>query len=105
VIEQTSGGVAGPAWPAQVEPADLIAAAVTSVPGVTGLHPGAFGEVATYLPGRRVPGIRLGGSHAEVHVVVAFGAPVLETATAVRDAVQPLVGTPVDVFIEDIDQT
>ena len=41
------------------EPADVVAAAVRSVPGVAGLHAGMFGEVGTYLPGRRVAGIRI----------------------------------------------
>ncbi|MFD4183444.1 hypothetical protein ACFWPB_20405, partial [Rhodococcus sp. NPDC058514] len=43
----------------ETEPADLIADAVLAVPGVAGLHGGMFGEVATYLPGRRVLGVAL----------------------------------------------
>lgn len=84
------------------EPADLIAAAVLSVPGVAGLHSGAFGEVATYLPGRRVAGVRVGDELIEVHVTVVYGTPVQETADQVRTAVAALVTTPVEVRIEDI---
>lgn len=89
--------------PAPLELADLVAAATRSVPGVSDLHPGAFGEVATYLPGRRVVGVRTTDALTEVHVVVTFAAPVLATAAAVRAAVQPLVGTEVHVFVEDVD--
>ncbi len=87
------------------EVADLVATATRSVPGVNDLHAGAFGEVATYLPGRRVTGVRIGESVTEVHVVVEMGAPVLATAESIRAAVEPLVGTDVHVFIEDIDQS
>ncbi|MGI8523440.1 MAG: hypothetical protein ACR2K3_09060 [Nocardioides sp.] len=70
------------------------------------LHAGAFGEVATYLPGRRVSGVRVTGALTEVHVVVDLGAPVLTTAEAIRAAVQPLVGgSEVHVFVEDVNQS
>lgn len=36
--------------------ADSVAAAALSVPGVSRLHGGSFGEVATYLAGRQVEG-------------------------------------------------
>lgn len=81
---------------------DVIAAAVTAVDGVAELHGGMFGEAATYLPGRRVPGIRLGDDGTEVHVSLLFGAPVRPTAEAVRDAVAPLVEGPVHVIVEDV---
>ncbi len=83
--------------------ADSVAAAALSVPGVTRLHPGAFGEVGTYLPGRRVVGVRLAATITEVHLTVAPGAEVLVIAEAVRRAVAPLVDTGVDVFVEDIE--
>lgn len=85
--------------------ADLVAAATRLVPGVSDLHPGAFGEVATYLPGRRVIGVRVADALTEVHVVVTMGAPVLATAEAIRAVVQPLVATEVHVFVEDVDQS
>ncbi|MEP6854803.1 MAG: Asp23/Gls24 family envelope stress response protein [Pedococcus sp.] len=86
----------------QPELADLVAAAVLSVPGVAGLHTGSFGEVATYLPGRRVNGVRLREDATEVHVTLVYGTPVLETAEMIRSAVTPLVTTPVEVSVEDI---
>lgn len=86
----------------QPQLADLVAAAALSVPGVAGLHSGSFGEVATYLPGRRVNGVRLLEDVTEVHVSVTYGTPVLETAAKIQAAVGPLVGTVVEVSIEDI---
>jgi uncharacterized alkaline shock family protein YloU len=83
-------------------PADVIAAAVSAVPGVAGLHGGMFGEAATHLPGRRIPGIRLDGADTEIHVSLLFGHPIRATAEAVRDAVARLVTGPVHVTVEDV---
>lgn len=82
--------------------AHRVADAVLAVPGVVGLHPGQFGDVATYLPGRRVSGVRVLDDHSEVHVVVAEGMPVLAVADAVRSTVVALTGKPVDVTVADI---
>ncbi len=83
--------------------ADRIAAVVATVPGVAELHGGALDEVATYLPGRRVKGVRLADDgRCAVHVVLDWGAPVRPTADAVRAEVAPLVDGPVDVTVEDV---
>jgi len=82
--------------------ADEVAAAALAVPGVVALHTGMFGEVATYLAGRRVDGVQLRPDSCAVHLVLAWGAPVLATADRVRAVVGPLVGTPVDVSVEDV---
>ena len=82
--------------------ADAVAAVTLAVPGVTALHTGAFGEVATYLPGRKVGGIRLADDVCEVHVAVLMGVDVLAVAEAVRRVVVPLVGTPLHVYVEDV---
>ncbi len=84
------------------EPVDAVAAAVLAVPGVVDLHSGPFGEVATYLPGRRVHGISLRDDAADVHVVLAWDSSVRETAEAVRAAVSRLVATPVNITVEDL---
>ena len=88
--------------PPQADPADRVAAAVLALPGVAGLHAGVFGEVNTYLPGRRVAGVRLRPHRAEVHLVLAWGAPVEATAAAVRRVATAVAGTVVDVSIEDV---
>jgi hypothetical protein len=84
------------------ELAEAIAAAVAGVAGVADLHGGMFGEAATYLPGRRVPGVRLNDGDTEVHVSLLFGYPVRATADAVRNAVAGLVAGPVHVTVEDV---
>ncbi len=82
--------------------ADLIAARVLGVPGVAGLHGGEFGEVATYLPGRRVLGVRLTDPGCAVHIVVAYPNNVVDVADAVHHAVAPLIAGPVTVTVEDV---
>ncbi|NNG38520.1 hypothetical protein HJ588_04420 [Flexivirga sp. ID2601S] len=82
---------------------ELIAARVEDVRGVQGLHGGAFGQVGTYLPGRRVTGIRRSEHGWDIHVVLAAGAPIAATADAVRDAARAAGAQgPVDVAVEDI---
>lgn len=81
---------------------DLIAEAVVAVPGVHDLHGGVLGEVATYLPGRRVSGVRLRDPGCEIHVVLDYGVGISQTSQSVRDAVRPLVTGPIDVTVEDV---
>ncbi len=88
--------------PPGVEPADQVAAAALTVRGVTGLHGGMFGETATYLPGRRVLGVRLTENVTDIHLTLAYGAPVFATAQQVRTAVAALVPGPVNVTVEDV---
>ncbi|MDJ0393669.1 Asp23/Gls24 family envelope stress response protein [Rhodococcus sp. G-MC3] len=87
-----------------VEPdiSELIADAVLATSGVAALHGGMFGEAATYLPGRRVFGIRIDEYGTEIHVSVLIGSPIRETADAVRLAVAPLSPGPVHVIVEDV---
>ncbi len=81
---------------------ERIAAAVTAVEGVAALHPGRFGEVATYLPGRRIPGVRIADDRVDVHVSCELDAPVRRTAAEIQRAVAALIDLPVDVTIEDL---
>lgn len=107
MIEPTSAPVipvrAGAVDPSRSELADLVAAAALSVPGVEGMHAGQFGEVATYLAGRRVTGVRVRPALVEVHVVLTTETPVHSVATLIRARVAPLVGArAVDVTVEDL---
>lgn len=82
---------------------DAVAAAVRGCVGVADLSSGRIGEVATYLPGRRVPGIRVHDDSLEVHVTVPYGPTVDEVAAQVRRAVSGLAGPrTVDVAVDDI---
>ncbi len=82
--------------------AERAAAAALAVPGVAGLHGGEFGTVATYLPGRRVTGIRIDDDTCAVHVTVRYPADLFATAEGIRAAVRAVVAVPVDVTIEDL---
>lgn len=85
------------------EPVDLIAAAIRDCPLVAGLHAGWFGEVGTYLPGRRVVGVRIRSTAVEVHVIGRYPATMSEIASQVRLAVAPHAERrPIDVVIEDV---
>lgn len=83
---------------AVVEPAlvdgvnvDAVAAAILRCPGVSGLSGGRFGEVGTYLPGRRVAGVQLTGDTVTVHVRGVWGVPVARLYEQVSAAVAALV--------------
>jgi hypothetical protein len=84
--------------------AERVGHVVLAVDGVAGLHAGTFGEVATYLPGRRVVGVRIGERGVEVHVVVHLGTDVGRVARAVQLAAlsqwdRPM---PCTVVVEDV---
>ena len=82
---------------------DLLAAAVLACPAVVSLHPGGPNYVATYLPGRRVAGVRVDDTVVEVAVVAATGVPVPVVAAQIRSAVAALAaGWAVDVHIGDV---
>ncbi len=86
----------------EVTVADEIAGLVLAVPGVVELHPGRFGEVATYLPGRRVAGVKLGDETVEIHVVLAYGTPIRAVAQQIHAVVAAVVDVAVQVFVEDL---
>lgn len=81
---------------------DLIAQAVLRVEGVHDLHAGVLGEVATYLPGRRVNGVRLREPGCDIHVILDWGAPVTDTTDRVRSALRRWVSGAIDVTVEDV---
>jgi hypothetical protein len=86
-------------------PAEVIAAAVLAHPEVARLHGGPFGTVATYLPRRRVTGVRLGehDDWAELAVVLRAGRPLPVVADELRAAVRTVAGPiQVDVIIADL---
>ncbi|GAB2639567.1 hypothetical protein ABI214_19755 [Prescottella soli] len=87
----------------ELSAAERAAEAALAVPGVTGLHGGEFGTVATYLPGRRVTGIRIDDDTCSVHVTVRYPADLFATAERIRAAVRAVVDVPVDVTIEDLE--
>jgi uncharacterized alkaline shock family protein YloU len=83
---------------------DEVVRIVERCPSVVRLASGTAVEVATYLPGRRVPGVRLDDGGIEVHVVARYGQPLPDVADEVRRALAPSVGQHrIVVFIDDLD--
>ncbi len=85
--------------------ADAVAAAVRAHPAVADLDGGPFGTIASYLPGRRVVGVRVGesGEPVEVSVVARLGTPLPQLATELRRVITAVTGSrAIDVTINDV---
>ncbi len=83
---------------------DAVAAAVRACAGVSGLDGGQFGEVASYLPGRKVEGIVVSGGRVRVQIRSQWAVPAPDLAALIKAVLVPLTGhRPVDVVIGDID--
>ncbi|MEP9417269.1 hypothetical protein ABLE92_23415 [Gordonia sp. VNQ95] len=82
--------------------AEAIERAVSVIDGVSGLHGGVFGEIATYLPGGRVNGVRLTDSGGEVHVILDIGHDLRAVAEHVSQVASEIAGKPIDVTVEDV---
>ena len=96
--------MAGTSRPMTAVDVEAVAERAVRCRSVARISTGPFGEVATYLAGRRVPGVRLSNGRLEIHVVACWGAEVPELAGEVRKAVRPIAGTvPIDVHVDDID--
>jgi hypothetical protein len=84
--------------------ADSLAAAVVACPAVARLHPGGMKFVATYLPGRRIVGVRVEDDRVLVSTVLSQGSSVRTLENQVRAALAPLVGgREIDVHVADVD--
>jgi hypothetical protein len=82
---------------------DAIAAAVRGCGAVDDLSSGRWGEVASYLPGRRVAGVQVGSDQVTISVRGRWGVPVTELARQVRVAVTAVAGPRrVDIVITDL---
>src|ERR1039457_4015118 len=71
---------------------DAVAAAVLGCAGVAGLDGGRFGEVASYLPGRKVPGVVVSGGRVRVQIRSRWAVPVPDLAALVTAVLAPLTG-------------
>jgi hypothetical protein len=95
--------------PATVEERDAlaerVAAAVLAVPGVAGPHGGRYNDIATFRPGGRLLGVRIGEGDEPVEVAVVLGTerPIPEVVADLRAEVSRLCGgAAVDVTVGDI---
>jgi hypothetical protein len=83
---------------------DAVAAAVRACPGVSDLYPGRFAEVATYLPGRRVPGVVIADGTLTVQVRSRWAVPADALLREIDSAVANLRhGHQLRVVVADID--
>lgn len=85
--------------------AEQVAAAVGAHPSVVRLHGGTFGDLATYLPGRRLVGVRLGAASepVELGVVLLLDRPIPGVVRSLRRLVSGMCGgAPVDVTVGDV---
>ena len=82
---------------------DAIAAATLACGAVAGLDEGGTRGVATYLPGRRVVGVRVENRRVLVSVILSSGFSVRLLDAQVRSALAPLVrDRDVDVYVADV---
>jgi len=83
---------------------EAVAAAVLGCAGVCALDSGRFGEVASYLPGHRVPGVVVREESVLVQVRSRWGVPAADLLSQITGAVTPFAGgRRVEVVIGDID--
>lgn len=84
---------------------DAVAAAVAGCPSVAHLVQGGPGDqIATFLPGRRVGGVRVSDDAVEVHIATRWDVPIPAAAAEVRSALATLArGRSVTVAVDDID--
>jgi hypothetical protein len=102
----TTSPFSGTPGPAVIDGVDVdaVAAAVRACAGVAELDGGRFGEVASYLPGRKVPGVVVSDRRVLVQVRSRWGIPAPELAALITTVLAPLIrGYPVDVVVADID--
>ena len=81
--------------------ADRIAAAVQTGRLIAGLDSGRYGEIATYLPGRRVNGVRIRPESVTIGVIGHYPATATDIDACVRASVGPL-DRPLHVHINDL---
>lgn len=82
-----------------------VANAVLDVDGVAGLHGGLHGTIATYLPGRRLSGLRVDDEQAHVHLALFEGHDLGAVAESVRRVVADRLGRDsqsVVIIVEDL---
>jgi hypothetical protein len=68
---------------------DALASKLLDSPHIAELSGGAMGSIATYLPGRRIPGLRVvDNDKIEIHVVMAWGSSVDDVEAGVVRALE-----------------
>lgn len=102
----SSGGVPSSPRSSVVDGVDVdaVAAAVAACAGVSELSGGRFGEIATYLPGRRVAGVTVSADTVTVQVRARWGRPVdAMFAEVLAAAGSMLKGKQLALVVTDVD--
>lgn len=83
---------------------DAVATAVRACSAVADLYTGPRADsVATYLPGRRISGLKLASDAVTIQVRSLWDVPAVRVAEQIRPAVRPYVGgRRIDVVIADL---
>jgi len=82
---------------------DAVARAVRACAGVAGLNAGPFGGIASYLPGRRVPGVVVSDDAVTVTITARWGSTAAGLRAQILAALRPLVDRRVDIVVADIE--
>ena len=83
---------------------DSVAAAVTACPGVSALFGGRGDTIASYLPGRRVPGVEVSGGTVVITVRSRWDTTAPDLLTQISTAVSPMLhGKRLQIIMADID--
>lgn len=85
--------------------AEIVAATVTAHPAVARLDGGVFGGISTYLPGRRLVGVRIGEDDEPVEIAVVLHLPqhIPDAVRSLRREVAALCGgRAVDITVADV---
>lgn len=83
---------------------DAVHDAVAACTGVAGLGSGRPGSSATYLPGRRVPGVRVSPEGLELEIRAAWDSSAPQIFAEIKQALAAIApGRRIDVTIADIE--
>jgi hypothetical protein len=82
---------------------DAVHRAVAACAGVSSVGSGSVAALTTYLPGRRVPGVRINPDSVELEIVAEWGSTAAGVSNEIRQALVGLTnGRPIDITIADI---
>lgn len=92
-----------PSTTSVAELAEQVSQLVQDHPSVVKLHGGEFGEIATYLPGRRITGVRISDDgRTEISVVLRLDRPLSTVVSELRSTIAARTGGPVDITVADV---
>jgi uncharacterized alkaline shock family protein YloU len=82
---------------------DAVARAVKACAGVSELAGGRFGEIGSYLPGRRVHGVIVHSDVVEISIRARWGVPVADLYGQITSVLADVIDRRIDIQVVDID--